>query len=292
MKSKGYISKWRSPKAEARFRALEDELWAEYPRRPEPLDVDTPRGTTRAYHWAGDGEPILFLHGIGGTSLLWAEYAERLVDHDVWSIDIVGDAGRSRQRAPYQEPDDLGDELDHALAALALEHAILVGHSLGGWLTLNLLVRRPARVGSAVLLDPVGISPLHMLGFMLWGIPVLLGAKAPERLRLRMAKRFRMPLLEDKRAIGLALAGQFNHPPRIPRLLPFNDDELTSISAPVAVLVGEHTEPFDADELVDRAEQLMSTATVATVPEAGHAFPVDHVDLVTSYIERFADAHP
>jgi pimeloyl-ACP methyl ester carboxylesterase len=136
-----------------------------------------------------------------------------------------------------------------------------------------------------VLLDPVGIGPIHMLGFMLWGVPVLLGAWAPERVRLRMAKRFRMALLEDKRAIRLALRGQIDHPPRIPRLLPFADEELASIDRPVCVLVGAHTEVFDVDEVVARAQRLVPGATVATVPDAGHAFPVDHVGLVVSYVE-------
>jgi pimeloyl-ACP methyl ester carboxylesterase len=191
------------------------------------------------------------------------------------------------QRTPYVEPDDMGDELEHALAALGLERTLLVGHSLGGWLSLNLLVRRPARVSSAVLLDPVGLGSIHMLGFLLWGVPVLLGAWAPERVRLGMAKRFRMPLLEDKRAIRLAFSGQINHPPRIPRLLPFTDGELRAIDRPVAVLVGDHTEMFDVGEVVGRAG-LIPAATVATVPNAGHAFPVDHVELVVSHIERMA----
>jgi pimeloyl-ACP methyl ester carboxylesterase len=288
MKPRSYRSRWRSPGAEAKFRAVEDELWAEYARRPDAIDVGTPHGTTRAYHWGGAGDPILFLHGIGGTSLMWASYAERLTGHDVWSIDVVGDAGRSVQRSPYLAPDDLGEELEAALAALDLHRTLLVGHSLGGWLSLNLLVRRPARVASAVLLDPVGLGELHMLGFMLWGVPVLLGAYAPERVRLWLAKRFRMAVLENKRAIRLALHGQINHPPRIPRLLPFTDDELRSIRSPVTVLVGERTEPFDADEVVTRAH-VIPGATVAQVSDAGHAFPVDHLDLVLAHIEQTAD---
>jgi pimeloyl-ACP methyl ester carboxylesterase len=289
VKARSYLSKWRSPEAEAKFRSMEDELWTEYySRRPEPIDVETPHGTTRAYRWAGPGDPIVFLHGIGGTSLLWASYAEEMIGHDVWSIDIVGDAGRSVQRSPYVDPDDLGAELESALAALGLQRVMLVGHSLGGWLGLNLLIRRPNRVAAAILLDPVGIGPLHMLGFMLWGFPVLLGAYAPERVRLWMAKRFRMALLEDRRAIRLALHGQINHPPRIPRLLPFTDEELRSIEAPVAVLVGERTEPFDADEVTSRARKLIAKGSVALVPDAGHAFPVDHVDLVLSYVAQMA----
>jgi pimeloyl-ACP methyl ester carboxylesterase len=287
-----YMSKWRSPEAEARFRSMEDELWAEYARRPEAIDVETRRGTTRAYRWGGTGDPIVFLHGIGGTSLLWASYAEELEGRDVWSIDILGDAGRSVQRSPYTEPDDLGEELDQALGALQLQRSLLVGHSLGGWLSLDLLVRRPSRVASALLLDPVGIGPLHMLGFMLWGVPVLLGAYAPQRVRQWMAKRFRMALLNDKRAIRLTLYGQVNHPPRIPRLLPFTDDELRSISSPVTVLVGERTEPLDADEVITRAKTFIPQVNVALVPDAGHAFPVDHIDLVLSHIEHMTLSAP
>lgn len=271
---------------------MEDELWAECSRRPEAVDVETHRGTTRAYRWDGTGDPIVFLHGIGGTSLIWAGYAEELAEREVWSIDILGDAGRSVQRLPYTDPDDLGAELEQALAALDIDGAHLVGHSLGGWLSLNLAIRRPSRVASVLLLDPVGIGRLHMLGFMLWGVPVLLGAFAPGPLRRWIARRFRMPLLNDKRAIRLTLYGQVNHPPRIPRLLPFTDDELCSIDVPVAVLIGERTEPFDPDEVVARAKATIPHASVALVPGAGHAFPVDHIDLVLTYVEHLTHTTP
>jgi pimeloyl-ACP methyl ester carboxylesterase len=287
-----YTSKWRSPKAEAKFRRMEDELWAEFSRRPEAVDVETERGTTRAYRWAGAGDPIVFLHGIGGTSLLWAPYAERLAGREVWSIDILGDAGRSVQRLPYHEPDELGGELDQALTALTIDRAHLVGHSLGGWLSLNLMIRRPSHVASALLLDPVGIGRLHLLGFMLWGVPVLLGTYAPRPVQQSMARRFRMPLLNDKRAMRLMLHGQINHPPRIPRLLPFTDDELRAVAVPTAVLVGARTEAFDADEVVTRAKATLPHASVALVPDAGHAFPVDHIDLVVSYVEQMTRTTP
>jgi pimeloyl-ACP methyl ester carboxylesterase len=107
-----------------------------------------------------------------------------------------------------------------------------------------------------------------------------------------MAKRFRMALLEDKRAIRLALHGQINHPPRIPRLLPFTDHELLSITAPVVVLVGERTEPLDANELTTRARTLIRSVDVALVPDAGHAFPLDHVELVLSYVNQMAGNAP
>jgi pimeloyl-ACP methyl ester carboxylesterase len=290
MKERVHLGRWRTEKAEQKFRTMEEQLWEERPQRPQPFDVETRFGTTRAYRWppvngaagAGAGAPIVLLHGMGGTSLFWARYAEALPDHDVWAIDIVGDAGRSLQRVPYATAEQLGEALDEALAELGIERAHLVGHSLGGWLSLSLAVGRPARVASLLLLDPVGIGRLHMLRFMLWGFPVLLGGLAPARVRRWMAVRFRMPLLNDKRVIRMALHGQLNHPLRVPPLLPFSDDELRSIAPPVVVLVGALTEVFDCAEVVERCQRLIPHVRVEVVADAGHAFPADHVDLVVS----------
>src|SRR3954463_15396427 len=103
MKEKTYLGRWRSPKAEQRFRAMEDELSRQRPGpTPDALDVETSFGTTRAYRWRGTGTPIVFFHGIGGTGLIWSTFAAALTGRDVYAVDIMGDAGRSHQRVPYR----------------------------------------------------------------------------------------------------------------------------------------------------------------------------------------------
>src|SRR4051812_23965470 len=103
MKTKVHLGRWRSEQSEQRFRAMEDELWrtSGAVRTPEPIDVETRLGPTRAYRWAGTGVPIVFLHGVSGTSLVWGKYADALPDHDVYAIDVIGDVGRSRQDVPF-----------------------------------------------------------------------------------------------------------------------------------------------------------------------------------------------
>jgi len=125
-----------------------------------------------------------------------------------------------------------------------------------------------------------------VLGAAIFAQPVIASSRLTREGNVVMMRRspWFIVIILVLAAIRLALRGQIDHPPRIPRLLPFADEELASIDRPVCVLVGAHTEVFDVDEVVGRA-RLIPAATVATVPDGGHAFPVDHVDLVVSYVE-------
>ncbi|MEM7273323.1 MAG: hypothetical protein AAF547_09610, partial [Actinomycetota bacterium] len=88
MKAKQYLATWRSEKTERRYRALDAELWQREltGAAPETLDVQTSFGPTRVYRWPGGGPPVVFLHGMGDTSIRWIPYAEQLGDHDVYAV--------------------------------------------------------------------------------------------------------------------------------------------------------------------------------------------------------------
>ena len=140
----------------------------------------------------------------------WGPYVEGLAGHDVYAVDTIGDVGRSEQTALIADADDLSRWLDETLAGVGVEHAHLAGTSYGGYLALNLAARSPQRVASITLIDAGGLSPFRLGRFMLWGLPNLLGSKAPGPIRRSMART--RPLLEDPRLMKLALLGQTNHP--------------------------------------------------------------------------------
>jgi pimeloyl-ACP methyl ester carboxylesterase len=222
------------------------------------------------------------------TSVSWAPYAEALAGRDVYAIDIMGDAGRSEPCSRLADGADMAAWLDETLVGLDIEQAQLVGHSLGGFVALTTAARRPARVSSLVLLDPLGIAPLRMLRFMLWGLPVLLGSLAPAPVRRWLGRWLRNPLLENKRASRLILHGMVGHAPGFPLFKPLQDDELAAVTAPVALLIGAKCEPFDVGVLAARAEAHMPRVTIELVPEAGHALTVSHLAICAAAIERTA----
>lgn len=251
---------------------------------PTEIDVHTRFGVTRAYRWAGDGTPIVFLHGGGMTSVSWAPYAEALSSRDVYAVDIMGDVGRSEPTVRITCAADMAAWLDETLQGLRIEQAHLVGHSLGGFVALSTAAYRPDRVSSLVLLDPLGIAPLHMLRFMAWGLPVLVGSLAPAPVRSWLGRRLRNPLLENKRASRVILHGMVGHAPGFPLFKPLSDEELRAVSVPVALLIATESEPFDPHLLAARADALLPQVSIESVPDAGHALTVSQVDICAARI--------
>jgi pimeloyl-ACP methyl ester carboxylesterase len=284
MKRREYLGRWRSAKAEQRFRAVEDQLWKEaFPEPPDTVTVETHAGSTRVYHWPGTGEPTVLLHGMGGTSIMWwvllSELAE-LTEGDgrdgrpVYAIDTMGDVGRSVHRLAFHDAADMARWLDETLAGLGLERAHLVGSSYGGWLALNLARRAPGRVLSISLVDPAGMAKINYR-FYAWGAKVFIASLMPEPVRRRAAVRFRMPGLEDKRVMRMVLGGQINHPFRLPSDILLSDDDLRAITAPTLLLMGGESEIYRPEEVLARARATMPNLEAAVIPDVGHAMPID-----------------
>jgi pimeloyl-ACP methyl ester carboxylesterase len=288
MKARTYLSEWKSPGAEARFRAKEDELVAELlAEPPTAVDVPTTLGPTRVYRWPGAGEPVLLLHGTTGTAYSWGPYVEQRGQRAYDAVDTMGDVGRSRQEIAVEGADDLAGWLAETLDGLGHDRVHLVGTSYGGFLALNLAARRPDRVRSLFLIEPAAIERFRLLPFMLWGTSSLVASWLPKPLRMAAARRLRMPALEEPRLIRFVLFGQLHHRTQLLRPEPLTDDQLRSIDQPVHLVLGEKSEVFPSAAVRQRAEVLLPDVTVDVVDDAGHAVSLSHIDLVTARLATF-----
>ena len=291
MKTRAHLSEWKTPEAEHCFHEREDRLVRErLTEQPLAIDVDTHLGPTRAYYWEGTGEPVVFLHGTGGTGTTWSPYAEQRNGRAMYAIDTMGDVGRSRQQVAVEGAGDLSVWLDETLAGLGLEHSHLAGTSYGGFLALNLAASRPDRVRSLFLIEPAGLVPVVMTKFMLWGMANLFAWLLPAWLRRIAARRLRNPLVEDRDLMRLGLYGVRNHRLRLLRPEPLTDEQLRSIGAPTHVVLGAKSEVFPVDAAQARAAKL-ANATIELVTDAGHAVAMSHVDTLAPELARFLDRH-
>ncbi len=120
-------------------------------------------GVRLYYEEHGEGAPILCIHGAGSSAVLWEHAVAELAGRGrTISYDRRGCA-RSGRPAGYNRTsveEQAGDAVE-LLAALTDEPAILIGRSFGGWIALELAIRRPGRVRGLALLEPdaPGLSP-------------------------------------------------------------------------------------------------------------------------------------
>ncbi len=128
---------------------------SEYLWRAPPLHYFESNGETIHFHEAGEGPPVVLLHGLSVPSeMSWfaSGIAHRLAaNYHVYTMDFRGHGKSAR---PHQ-PEGYGMELVHDVVRMLdheeIEHAHVAGYSLGGLVALRALIDYPDRFRSGVL---------------------------------------------------------------------------------------------------------------------------------------------
>lgn len=145
----------------------------------ETFDVAT-SGTTIHGCRGGSGPPVLLLHGIPETHLMWHRVAPRLAEHyTVVATDLrgVGDSGTpasTPDHAPYSMRAIARDQVE-VIHALGYDKVSVVGHDRGARCAYRMALDYPRMVSRLAVLDIVptveAFSRADMdfsLGFWVW----------------------------------------------------------------------------------------------------------------------------
>lgn len=139
---------------------------------------------------AGDGDPVLLLHGIGHSSLGWKHNLPALVQAGFRAIAIdTPGFGYSDQppATPLHEFNVFIAQFIHELLdTMCLDSCHLVGHSLGGAYATRFALDHPGRVRRLVLVAPA-IGPHVSLFMRALTLRLVGGLPLPRRQRLRWA---------------------------------------------------------------------------------------------------------
>jgi pimeloyl-ACP methyl ester carboxylesterase len=125
-----------------------------------PLKSVMVNGRHIAYLDAGEGPPVVLIHGFGGSMWQW-EYQQEALSAQVRVVtpDLLG-AGLSDKPDIEYRPEQLLEFLEGFLDALRIRQATLVGNSMGAGLAIGMALDHPDRVTSLVLIS--GLPP-HVL---------------------------------------------------------------------------------------------------------------------------------
>jgi haloacetate dehalogenase len=153
----------------------------DFARAFEPLTIDTGEASI-AVRRAGDGPPVLLLHGFPETMLMWRDVAPLLARHHaVVCADLRGyGASGCPPSGPGHEAYSkraMARDMVAVMRRLGHEHFAVVGHDRGGRVAYRAALDHPDRVSRLAVLDVLPVDVVWdladhrmVLGFWPWSL--------------------------------------------------------------------------------------------------------------------------
>ncbi len=288
------VGHWNGAEGHADFMAAYDRAMADMPRAAETIDVRTGFGFVRAYRYEGSSdraEPLVLLPGRASASPVWADNLPRLLEiGDVYTIDLLGEPGKSVQEAPITSDADQAAWLDQVLAHLPEKSFHVVGLSIGGWTAANLAVHRPRHVATLTLIDPVYTFSNIPIGTAVRAIP----ASVPW-----LPKSWRDSFnsytaggapVEDVPVADMIESGMKNYTLHLPQPSLIDEKALGRLTMPVLAILAGESVMHDVEASPEVAERALRNGTVKLYPNASHAINGEHPNEIAADIAAFLDA--
>lgn len=243
---------------------------------------------------AGDGEPIILLHGLFGSASNLGGVARALSDRfTVYSVDL-----RNHGQSPHAQHMDFpamaGDVLQ-LMDDQALSKAHLLGHSMGGKTAMQLALNHSQRVGKLIVADIAPVTYPHSHSEVLQGLTTVAEASVRSR---QQAGEILAQRVSDSGVRGFLLKS----------LARLSDGRyawqlnLAAIKANYdALVMGNSGEPFTGDTLFikgaksdylapehkDAVLALFPNAQMKVIANAGHWLHAEQPDLFNNIVLRF-----
>jgi pimeloyl-ACP methyl ester carboxylesterase len=123
------------------------------PEGMKSLTVDLD-GPVHYVDFGGSGRPIVLVHGLGGSHLNWLPVGRRLTTHGrVLALDLAGH-GRTPSAGRTAHVEANRRLLGRFLDVVAKGPAVLMGNSMGGFLSMAEAAAEPDKVAALVLVGP------------------------------------------------------------------------------------------------------------------------------------------
>ena len=242
------------------------------------------------FRLGGSGPNLLLLHGFGADRMTWIANQDALMQsYAVFSCDLPahGDQPPGRTGMKISE---IADELIDALARQN-DRFVVVGHSLGGAIAIELAARRPDLVAGLGLIAPAGLGKEVGREF-LSELPELneLGSALALLQRLVSRPRLITPPIAQRlldhlerpgiRAALRALASELSH---VETSIEPHVASIAVSRVPRIVIWGEE----DTINPIDRPRLSRFNAQVLTLPDTGHLPHVEASRAVSRHLCEF-----
>jgi len=236
-------------------------------------------GARLFYHQAGAGEPLVLLHGLGASSADWEYQVPELSRHFRVIVPDFRGHGASDRAGDYRVERFAADTW-RLLDWLEVRAPVLVGHSMGGAVAMQMALDRPGAVPRLVLANtlPSFLTDTTGKRAMLWLRLLLMGVLGPRRMSEIMTRRLyphpHQAKLRAKVARRNARHDRNVYLATIRALTRWSvRDRLGELAMPVLVIASEH-DYFEGDE-VQRFLAALPQGRLREFAGARHGLPLE-----------------
>lgn len=250
------------------------KILANWPVENHQYEVETSFGSTFVIESGSkDNPPLILLHGSVSNSFTWyGDVASLSKTHNVYAIDIIGEAGLSAASRPSYESGAYPQWLDETIRALGLKTCSIVGLSFGGWMALSYATTYPDKVDKLILLCPGGLAH-EKASFLLKAIFFSLLGKWGQLQTLKLVgggdvSSSSSTKLEEDLSFAAVTFKYFK--PRTAKMPIISGRLLSQLSMPILMLFGDSDQLIPAKKSIKRLQTFSKQAKIELLTDKGH----------------------
>lgn len=246
------------------------------------------------YETYGEGEPVVFIHGVGVTSKVWEFQKEAFSKRYRMIIYDLRGSGKSGKTPEVQHTADLlAKDLLALVNNLELKRFHLVGISLGAAIAMKFAIEYPERVKSLVL-SGAFIDFKRVLSFISKYFSNVIGKMLMKRFFGELATKIMLPSAPRKELLYYhrqIIRIDKDEVLKYRQLL--NSYSITSaldkINAPVLITYGEYE--FPLHKYGRMIKEKVKNARMMVIPGVGHGWNGEDPGLFNSIVLDFITEH-
>lgn len=242
--------------------------------------------------WGSDGETLVFLHYFGGSAGSWQWVAEKLKDSfRCISINLPGFGGTPALQAPSIQ--GYAEYVQNQLSLLAVYNYILIGHSMGGKIAMQLASdAMEGTVQQLILIAPSPPSTEPVSTKEKQTMQELPNRKEAEEIIAQITKK---PLNDEQYTLAVQNQLDVDITSRQWWVLKGIDHSIVnivqSLQLPITVLVSEDDPAIAADLIREKVISVFGQSKLITTRHAGHLLPMEEPGWVAESIRSIV-SHP
>jgi pimeloyl-ACP methyl ester carboxylesterase len=248
------------------------------------------------YKLKGEGQVIVLLHGFLESSAIWMEYCKHLSKtYEVICMDLPGH-GQTPVMSDIHSMELMADYVQSVLHSLNINSCVMIGHSMGGYVTLAFADKYPE------MINGIGLFHSHAgadseeakinrdrttelikndrTGFIQLFIPDLFASENQQKFQFEIDILKKQAADTTKEGIIAALQGMKERPDRT--------NVLENASFPILYILGQQDKRIPVDIAISQAMKA-KRSEVQLLQNVGHMGYIEDKDYCLKVISGFAE---